>query len=277
MKRFFLFLLVAGFLPLFSVAQGGGFDESSALSVFSENGDFFYLAINGVRMNAQPQTAVRVEGIAQQQNCDIQILFADNATREIRRSVTVANPVDRRAVSMVLKIVRERDGDAKLVFHKMEPKMRDYKRMEGEYMATLSQQYGDRNDYGHRDGYDNRYQGNQGGAVMITPQPAPAPPPPPAPTAMDAATFASAVQTINNSSFDDSKLSTAKTIIGANYVNVDQVIQICNLFSFENNKLAFAKFAYKRTVDNATYFKVNDVFSFDASKQQLNDYVSQNR
>jgi len=30
-------------------------------------------------------------------------------------------------------------------------------------------------------------------------------------------------------------------------------------------------------VDNATYFKVNDVFSFDASKQQLNDYVSQNR
>jgi len=52
------------------------------------------------------------------------------------------------------------------------------------------------------------------------------------------------------------------------------VMKICNLFSFEESKLTFAKHAYSRTTDKKNYFKVNDVFSFDSSKEELNNFIS---
>jgi hypothetical protein len=86
--------------------------------------------------------------------------------------------------------------------------------------------------------------------------------------------FKSAKETVSKESFDETKLSTAKSILAANCFNTEQVIQICKLFSFEANKLDFAKFAYSKTTDQANYFKVNNVFDFDASKTELNNYVS---
>lgn len=108
------------------------------------------------------------------------------------------------------------------------------------------------------------------------------PPPPPAPAprgnncrmCMDPSSFRSAKETVSKSSFDDTKLSTAKTILNSNCMSTDQVIQICNLFSFEANKLEFAKYAYDRTTDKGNYFKVGNIFSFDASRNELNDYIS---
>jgi hypothetical protein len=108
-------------------------------------------------------------------------------------------------------------------------------------------------------------------------------PPPPPPSrgggsncryAMDGGNFRSAKETVSKSSFDDTKLSTAKTILTSNCMNTDQIIQICKLFSFEANKLEFAKYAYSRTTDPGNYFKVGNIFSFDASRNELNDYIS---
>lgn len=92
--------------------------------------------------------------------------------------------------------------------------------------------------------------------------------------AMDQASFSSAKATISKASFDDTKLSTAKTILSANCVNSDQVMQICSLFSFEQSKLDFAKFAYSRTTDRNNYFKVSNIFTFDASRTELNEYIT---
>lgn len=107
------------------------------------------------------------------------------------------------------------------------------------------------------------------------------PPPPPPPSrgagcryAMDAGTFRSAKETISKASFEDTKMSTAKSILSSNCVSTDQVIAICNLFSFEQSKLDFAKFAYDRTTDPGSYFKVGNIFSFDASRTELNEYIS---
>ena len=36
----------------------------------------------------------------------------------------------------------------------------------------------------------------------------------------------------------------------------------------------FAKYAFKYTVDPKNYFKVNNVFSFDASKEELSKFTS---
>jgi hypothetical protein len=54
----------------------------------------------------------------------------------------------------------------------------------------------------------------------------------------------------------------------------DQVVQICNLFSFEESKLAFAKHAYRYCTDPNNYFKVNNVFSFSTSKEDLSEFIS---
>ncbi len=104
-------------------------------------------------------------------------------------------------------------------------------------------------------------------------------PPPPAKAGcsypMDNSSFNAAKQTITNASFEETKLSTAKSILSSNCVSTDQVIAICKLFGFEESKLDFAKFAYAKTTDRGNYFKVANVFSFDASKTDLNDFISQ--
>jgi len=51
-------------------------------------------------------------------------------------------------------------------------------------------------------------------------------------------------------------------------------MEICRLFSLDNTKVTFAKFAYDRTVDQQNYFKVASVFDFDSNKKQLNDFIS---
>jgi hypothetical protein len=104
-----------------------------------------------------------------------------------------------------------------------------------------------------------------------------APPPPAAARCqypMDRSSFMSAKQTVEKASFDETKLSTAKTIVGSNCVSTDQVIALCGLFSFEASKLDFAKFAYSKTTDPGNYFKVGNLFSFDASKTELNNFIS---
>lgn len=86
--------------------------------------------------------------------------------------------------------------------------------------------------------------------------------------------FSSAKQTVKNASFDETKLSTAKSILASNCFNTDQVIEICKMFGFEQTKLDFAKYAYARTTDPGNYFKVGNIFSFDASKNELNEFIS---
>jgi hypothetical protein len=90
---------------------------------------------------------------------------------------------------------------------------------------------------------------------------------------MSSATFTAAKSSIQDADFEATKMSTAKTIVGANCITTDQLIEICNLFDFENSKLEFAKFAYTKTYDKGNYFKVNKVFDFDASKQELNKFI----
>jgi hypothetical protein len=102
------------------------------------------------------------------------------------------------------------------------------------------------------------------------------PPPPPngCQQPMDWNNFKSAKETVKNASFEDTKYSTAKSILSSNCLSTDQVIQICQLFSFEEKKLQFAKDAYPKTTDRGNYFKVGNVFSFDASKTDLNSFIN---
>lgn len=234
----------------------------SALSVFSETGERFYLILNGVKQNMYAQSRVRIEGLPQVVN-DVQIIFDDNRTPAINRTITFMDPVEGDAVNLTMKITRDRNGYARLAFHRLTSLERDYRGEQGEYIMYY--------------GRDNVRPGGGSGGFTTTAPTQVVPPAPPPPVAMDPVSFSDALKAIRSSSFDDTKLSTAKTIGNQNYFTTDQVMTICKLFSFSDTKLNFAKFAYSRTVDYQNYYKVASVFSFDSDRKALNDFINAQR
>ncbi len=305
MKRF---LLACLFAPIMVSAQGDGQyrnshrdgrggrggnsynnvvgEAGSAFTIFSVSGDRFYLMINGIKQNTYPQQKIRIEYLPQVTN-DIQIIFDDNQTPAISKRITFVDPLEGRAVNLVLKLERTREGRPHLEFVKMNSLEKDYRREDGEYVMRYGKDDG-RGMYNaddHVNGNPNGgYVGN-GGRVTTNgsgPRPSlppvtpPPPPPPPAPTAMDPTSFADAKKTIAAAAFDDTKMSTAKVIAKDNFFTVDQISQICKLFSFEDNKLAFAKFAFNRCIEQRSYYKIATIFNFSSSKEDLNQFITDN-
>lgn len=95
--------------------------------------------------------------------------------------------------------------------------------------------------------------------------------------AMSTADFGDARSSVASSSFDDTRLSTAKQIISANCMNAAQISTLLGVFSFESSKLEFAKYAYPFCVDKNNYYKINNAFTFESSKAELNTYVQSMR
>jgi hypothetical protein len=91
---------------------------------------------------------------------------------------------------------------------------------------------------------------------------------------MAANNFTDALTTIKKISFDDTRLSTAKQISKSNCLSSSQIVQICELFSFEETKLDFAKFAYDCCTDPKNYFNVNNIFTFSTNVESLTNYIS---
>lgn len=91
------------------------------------------------------------------------------------------------------------------------------------------------------------------------------------------ASFASIIQGLRREYVEDSRVRLAKQIINDNYFTSEQVKQVVQLFSFENNKLDLAKYAYNKTTNKGNYFIIYDVFSFRKSKEELADYIQRYR
>jgi hypothetical protein len=91
--------------------------------------------------------------------------------------------------------------------------------------------------------------------------------------AMSSADFEDAKKSIANQSFADKKLTVSKQVVDNNCLTTDQVKQLMKLFDFESNKLDFAKYAYKKTLDRNNYYKVNDAFDFSGSVDELDKYI----
>ena len=88
------------------------------------------------------------------------------------------------------------------------------------------------------------------------------------------ADFQSMKQSIASKTFEDTKLQVAKQILNNNCLTSSQVKEIMMIFTFEDSKINFAKYAYGYTFDIGNYYKVNDAFTFSSSIDELNDYIS---
>jgi hypothetical protein len=90
---------------------------------------------------------------------------------------------------------------------------------------------------------------------------------------MSDATFASAKKNISGKGFEDTKLSTAKSIAKVNCMSAAQIKEVCGIFGFEDSKLEFAKYCYDYCYDQNNYFIVNEAFNFSDSTDELNKYI----
>ncbi|MEI6822548.1 MAG: DUF4476 domain-containing protein [Bacteroidota bacterium] len=85
--------------------------------------------------------------------------------------------------------------------------------------------------------------------------------------------FQNVKQSIASKSFEDTKLTIAKQVLNNNCLLTSQVKEILLLFSFENTKLDFAKYAYSYTYDIGNYYMLNDAFQFESSINDLNKFI----
>lgn len=90
---------------------------------------------------------------------------------------------------------------------------------------------------------------------------------------MSDAEFSDASRSVETKDFEDSKLTVAKQIGRDRCFTADQVKAIMAVFSFEDSKLEFAKYAYDRTHDIGNYYKINDAFTFESSVEELNKFL----
>ncbi|MFM7105320.1 MAG: DUF4476 domain-containing protein [Flavobacteriales bacterium] len=90
---------------------------------------------------------------------------------------------------------------------------------------------------------------------------------------MAASSFSSAKESINSKSFEDSKMTVAKQVTKANCLSCNQIKEVMSLFSFEESKLAYAKYAYDYCYNKTEYYTINDAFTFESSIDELNKYI----
>jgi hypothetical protein len=85
--------------------------------------------------------------------------------------------------------------------------------------------------------------------------------------------FSQVLQSISKEWLETNKLKSATQIVKSNSLTSAQVKQLVLLFNFESNKLELAKQAYPGTVDKKNYFMINDVFSFNSSREDLARFI----
>lgn len=90
---------------------------------------------------------------------------------------------------------------------------------------------------------------------------------------MNDAEFNRFLFSVREENFDSSRLEMMEMQLNYQFFTSFQIAQIMDEFSFESNKLDFAKMAFGRTVDPENYYRVSEKFTFSSSKKELKEYI----
>jgi hypothetical protein len=82
---------------------------------------------------------------------------------------------------------------------------------------------------------------------------------------------------IRQNTFDKKRVETAKTLTKQNVLSSNQVVEVVQLITSDNNRLDYAKFAYDYVSDRENYMIVVESMAFEASKKDLQRYLDANR
>ena len=277
------------------------------LTIFSEDGDAFYLILNGEKQNDIPQTNLRIEDL-NQPYYNAKILFEDKSLIEISKNNLAIADVDGEYMDVTYKIKRDKNNKNKLKMnffseipvdrHYIAPKTVHvvHYGIPDEPVRVVSQTTTTTttNHAGTGIGVGVNVPGVTMNVNINEPigmhtetttttvssgrhidnnhnsnysQGCENKP------AMNSGDFNSAMTSVKKQNFDDTRVKVAKQIVAANCMNVNQIKQIANTINFEETKLDFVKFAYDYCTEPKQYFKVNDIFSFSSNVEDLTEYT----
>ena len=79
---------------------------------------------------------------------------------------------------------------------------------------------------------------------------------------------------LKSESFDSNRLQNAKVYASKMNLSANQIKDIAATFTFDSNRLDWAKAAYSSCYDKGNYFVLRETFAFSSSYSELQDYVS---
>ncbi len=95
--------------------------------------------------------------------------------------------------------------------------------------------------------------------------------------AMSTGRYQQLIDQIRKASFETSKLNVAKAGMKNNRIDVNQMIGILNEFTFESSKLEFAQENYRNLTNKRDFYLINEVFTFQSSKDEIAEFLNRQR
>ena len=275
-----------------------GFSQTNDITVFSENGEEFTLYINSVKQNDPPAANVKVRNITGE-TYQFRLLFADNSIPELKgRYWTEAKNVE------ITMMAKQNKGKWNLAFRGESQRVFE----EHNHYPTHHQTYVvpvDNNmptgsiSMNINDGGENvninmsvseTSMGIQAGAgyesvnlnmnistnATTTTSTMYGQYPPTTyrcPQPMSIYDFKDAQNSIQSTSFEDSKITLVKQICKGSCVTSEQLREFLKMFTYEVSRIEIAKHAYDFVFDPERYYIINEAFQFSSSIDELNQYI----
>jgi len=301
-------LLIVAIL-FFSV---NSFGQASNLTIFSEDGTPFYLVLNGIRQNQNPETNIRVNGLINEYY-NAKIIFNNQSIPLIEKNYLMVVDANKTRGEATYKITRNRKGDLKFRFfsftptYQMLPPPSHVSIIEfnttpmpeiiySETTTTTTTTVGGTGNENvgvqinvggiGMDANININDSMNSGSTTTTTTTTTTTSGYPVNVdseilveevgcyPMDNGMFSNALYSIENKDFSDTQLTLAKQIVSSNCLLSSQIKEIARIFDFEDTKLSFAKFSYRYCYDPENYWQINDVFDFESTVEELNEFIS---
>ena len=295
--------------------------QLGSLNVFSQDGDKFFLFLDGVKQNDIAQSNIRIQQIPGLYY-NVKIVFKDTKLAPIVKNHLFISDVDDKLMDAAYRIRRDNIGKPKLNFYSMTNVQENFTAPEGMYVygfgkpeeAIASTPTVKKAKAPVKGTISNIKVVEQSTATTPATKNKPvASNNPKAPIKkvtvsdpgevknntntstiekkeelskaipenkkcngwpMGKADLAAAKKMIQETAKEDEKLATAQEIIASNCLLASQVTEFCSLFKSEKSKLAFAKYAYKFTIDRKNYSEVNKALSLETSKKELSKFIN---
>lgn len=247
------------------------------LAIFSQDGERFWLVINGVRQNVNPSANVKVEALTGDA-WKAKVVFANENLPEIDKNIYALE----RNTEQTYVIRKNRKQEYVMRFFN-QTTLRQQPSNEQEtvtYHETVTEP--DPPAFRLRIG-KVEIEVNDPDLGIRTTEPTERETPPALPTdtrcrlPMSDSDFREAQGTLEEADFESTRLSIAKQIASAQCLTSQQVKAVMEMFDFEQTRLEFAKYAYNLVYDARNYYLVNEAFDFSLSVDELERYIEQNR
>ena len=284
--------------------------QNSSVTIFSEDGDEFYLFLNGVRQNPNPATNIKVDFLTNEYYNTKVVFASETKPLEIEKKTLMVVDVDGNRGDMTYVIKQNRRGKYILRYYsfteyQQAPVVADevtvvkYSTVPLPAISTTTTTTtttttgngsGDNVNVGINVGGVNIGMDvniNEGQSSQTTTTTTTTTTTGSTGTGADViivddtpdcytlsdSDFDDALSSIEGKSFSDSKLTLAKQVVKRNCLTAQQIKKITLLFDFESTKLEFAKYAYPYCYNPENYWKINDAFDFESTIEELNEYI----